>query len=649
MTAAKQLIWSEKECQAWATPAPMTISQWSDENRRLPGTSAEGGQWRTERAPYLRDIMDAPLDPEIEEITVTGPAQCGKTESVFNVIGYKVDVDPVPTLYITGRDEDCEDISNERLLPTFRGSPALNRHFTESVRDIKIGRIFKFDTMPVYFTGSQSAMGMASRAIGLLIGDETDKWPRYVGREGSPAKLAKRRGTTFPDFKVIWLCTLTTADGFIWISLNDSNMQRYWIPCPLCGRYFDPVFSNLKVDPPDLRDPEIIIKTECVYYKCNVCEGRIEQHHKTDMVAAGKWVPKGQFIDAAGKIAGKPHRGKRHTGFWIDGLISPWILWHRMLAEFFDAQDKEEMAPEVLREFRNQVLSQIHEESGRKIKQTEMDEHVGRFSRGTVPDWVLILVASGDYHEDERHMVRIDYEVRGFGYGMRNCVISSGSAANFSEFEDEVLLSPFPWEDGTANEKRPWLAVMCVFVDSGYKEDEVFDFCIKHPGLVFPTKGASGEQRTPIIASPMDRISDVRAKKYRGMQLFTIDTGFFKDRVTTWVSRPAGEQGSTEFYIEITDTRYFKDFCNEHKIRIRDKYGVPKWKWVPVSKGAKTHHLDTAVLATAAAHYKRVHILYGKDPNVKVERVAAAAMSRRPRRPARRPEGGGFLDDLPEI
>ncbi|MDD5327435.1 MAG: phage terminase large subunit family protein [Phycisphaerae bacterium] len=622
--AATKTIWSKEERQAWDTPAPTTVSQWADTNRMLPSTSAEHGQWRTDRAPYLRDIMDAFTDPEVEEITITGPAQCGKTEAVFNMIGYTVDVNPAPTLYVTGRDEDCENISTERLLPTFRDSPALSRHFTKHCRDIKIGRVFQFDTMPLYFTGSQSAMGMASRAIGVLACDETDKWPKYVGREGSPAKLAYRRGTTFPDFKVIYLCTLTTADGFIWISLNDSNMQRYWIPCPLCGRYFDPSFGNLKVDPPGLRDPEIIIKDECVYYECNVCAGHIEQHHKTDMVAAGKWVPRGQIIDAKGNIIGKPRRGKRHTGFWIDGLISPWILWHRMLAEFFEAQNKEEIAPEVLREFRNQVLSQIHEESGRKVSRSEMDEHKGQSSRGTVPDWVLILVAGADYHEDERHMIRIDYEVRGFGYGMRNCVVSSGSATNFDQLEDEVLLSPFPWEDGTLNEEKPWLPVVCMFVDSGFMEDRVFDFCMKYPGLVFPTKGASGEQRAPIVASAMERISDVRAKKYRGMQLFMIDTGFFKDRVTTWVSRPAGSPGSTEFYIEIPD-RYFKDFCNEHKIKIRDKYGQETWRWVPVSKGAKTHHLDTAVLAAAAAHYKRVHILYGRDPKVKVERRAAAA------------------------
>lgn len=42
-------------------PAPdITVSRWADENRRLRSESAaEHGEWRTDRAPYQRAIMDA--------------------------------------------------------------------------------------------------------------------------------------------------------------------------------------------------------------------------------------------------------------------------------------------------------------------------------------------------------------------------------------------------------------------------------------------------------------------------------------------------------------------------------------------------------------------------------------------------------------
>ena len=45
---------------AGARPDPLlTISQWADKYRTLSQrASSEPGQWRTDRTPYLREIMD---------------------------------------------------------------------------------------------------------------------------------------------------------------------------------------------------------------------------------------------------------------------------------------------------------------------------------------------------------------------------------------------------------------------------------------------------------------------------------------------------------------------------------------------------------------------------------------------------------------
>ena len=52
---------------AYATPPEMTVSQWADEYRVLsPEASAERGRWRTDRAPYQREILDAVGDARVE-------------------------------------------------------------------------------------------------------------------------------------------------------------------------------------------------------------------------------------------------------------------------------------------------------------------------------------------------------------------------------------------------------------------------------------------------------------------------------------------------------------------------------------------------------------------------------------------------------
>src|SRR3989304_6311199 len=78
-----------------APPPDLTVSQWADRYRKLSSeSSAEPGQWYTDRAPFQRGIMDAVNDPMIQGIWVMKSAQIGWTEILNNVIGYFIDQDP---------------------------------------------------------------------------------------------------------------------------------------------------------------------------------------------------------------------------------------------------------------------------------------------------------------------------------------------------------------------------------------------------------------------------------------------------------------------------------------------------------------------------------------------------------------------------
>jgi phage terminase large subunit GpA-like protein len=310
----KLSVWSDKEQLAWAPPPDMPVSGHADRFRYVP-YGAEPGPWQTSRAPYTRSIMDAYSDPEVEEITILGPAQCGKTESVFNMLCYTVDVDPVATMYVIAIDAEVPTISTDRLLPNFQKSPQLATHLTGKAWDIKQS-MFRFDRMPLYFTGAGSASTLASKAIGRLFLDETDKYDDFVGNEGHPAKLAYRRGTTFGDFKVVYLCTPTATDGFIHVSWNKSNRMKYHVPCRHCGGYQVLQFGRLKCYNQDAKEPDAILSNG-VYYECEVCAGKIEPSNQPWMLANGVWVPQGCRVANDKSLIGKPNRSKRHSGFWI--------------------------------------------------------------------------------------------------------------------------------------------------------------------------------------------------------------------------------------------------------------------------------------------------------------------------------------------
>ena len=57
-------------------PPDLTVSEWADLNRRLSSESAaEKGEWRTDRAPYQRAIMDAlsPAHPAETVVVMSAP------------------------------------------------------------------------------------------------------------------------------------------------------------------------------------------------------------------------------------------------------------------------------------------------------------------------------------------------------------------------------------------------------------------------------------------------------------------------------------------------------------------------------------------------------------------------------------------------
>ncbi len=92
-----------------APPPDLTVSQWADQNRRLSSESAaEKGEWRTDRAPYQRAVMDAmgPSSP-FETVVMMWAAQSGKSSLLENFLGYIIELDPGPVLLVEPREVDA--------------------------------------------------------------------------------------------------------------------------------------------------------------------------------------------------------------------------------------------------------------------------------------------------------------------------------------------------------------------------------------------------------------------------------------------------------------------------------------------------------------------------------------------------------------
>lgn len=105
----------------------LTVSEWADQHRKLSSrASAEPGQYRTARTPYLQEIMDAlsPRNPA-QRISFMKAAQVGAIEAGNNWVGFVIHHAPGPMLAVLPTVEMAKRTSRGRIDPLIEDSPAL--------------------------------------------------------------------------------------------------------------------------------------------------------------------------------------------------------------------------------------------------------------------------------------------------------------------------------------------------------------------------------------------------------------------------------------------------------------------------------------------------------------------------------------------
>lgn len=597
----KPSIWTDEVRKAWTLPEQLTVSQWADQSRVLGSDNAEPGPWHTDRTPYLRGIMDAFNDPLVEDITIMASTQCGKTESMMNMIGYAVDQDPAPTLLVMPRDDDAKSISSKRVIPMIFNSPALRDHLTWNNDDLTKMEI-SLDRMTIYFAGANSPAGLSQRPIRYLFLDEVDKYPAFSGKEADPIELASERTRTFWNRKRVRCSTPTTEEGYIFREYERSDMRKYYVPCPHCGKYQVLSWQQVKF-PEEKRDPDEIKAYRLAWYECAHCKGRITDSMKHKMLLVGRWIPEGVgegfMTDEDGNIVGD-FPMKSHVGFWINALYSPWLTFSDIAAKWLTSYDK----PELLMNFVNSWLAEPWRENLGKTKPAEVLARVQAYQAGTVPEDVIVLTGGIDVQKDHFYAV-----IRGWGYAQESWLIM---AARLESWEDVVRVM-FNTAYPSVNPNIDPLMVRLTCIDTGYRTSEAYEICRAWPDIARPTKGRDQLGGVPFRVSHLDKMPNGQAIP-GGINLYTLDTMYFKDKVARLFKNTAdGIMGGWHIY-ENPSEDYVKQICSEHKVLVRDKRTKRmREEWRPVSMHAANHYWDCEIGAAAAAEMLRVFSLTRND------------------------------------
>ena len=566
--------WFPEELKAFKPPERYTVSEWADNFRVLTSVSAEPGRWRTNRTPYLKEPMDRFTDPLIEKIVLCFGAQLGKTETELNMIGYALDQTSSPTMMVYPTDTIAKFASDKRVQPMIKSVKSINDKFDENSKLLELD--FNNGNYMV-LVGANSPSSLSSRSIKYLFFDEIDKYPAFAGKEADPIKLATERTKTFVDKKIVMVSTPTVESGNIWQAFMSANERRqYYVPCPHCGVSQTLKFKQIKW-PEEHNDNADMIR-DTAYYECEHCGERIYDKHKMEMLRSGEW-----------RAVNKSQSKIRSVSYHLSSIYSPWVTFGDVAYEFKNSKG----TPATLMNFINSWLAEPWKSSKTKSTQN-MEFTQSNYPCGVVPDKAVLLIASVDVQLDH-----FWWEVRAYAPGVKSYLIDYGQASTWEDLEEIIINREYPSEYGESRQ------VMKAGIDSGFRTDEVYQFCSRFPEVCIPVKGSSNHST---MAAPYTMTS-LEKGVVGGLKLYVLNTDYWKDFIFARMIRLADEDGTIHLYKECPQ-EYSDHLRSEEKQEIRNvKTGAVTVQWKPLTSHPVNHLLDTCTYNAAVADIAGVKYL----------------------------------------
>ncbi|MDA3732376.1 phage terminase large subunit family protein [Niameybacter massiliensis] len=551
-----------------APPKKMTISQWADENRMLSDeASAEKGKWNTDRAPYQREMMDSISDVRTEKTVIMCGIQLGKTEFLLNMLGYFIDIEPSPMMYVMPQLDLCKDFAKTRVMSMVRDTPCLTNKISDSSkRDGKNNTLMKmFPGGWLKIAGANSEASLRSAPLRVILMDEVDAYPPSAGTGGDPSQLADGRTSNFWNRKVVMVSSpLVKGESRIEFEYEESTQEEWHHKCISCGEY---VAITI-----DLFNPNNYTLT-CPY--CGSVHTEYEWKREK-----GKWIAK--------------YPERRTRGFHLTSFSSPWVPWDRLADEYVKAKKKEEL----MRVFVNTRLGLPYE----KAKEEQLDYEVIKDRRETyeaqVPDDVLVLTAGVDTQDN-----RLECEIVGWGVGEESWGIEykvfygdPGQKAVWDQLDD-YLQTTFRFKDGSG------IRVSCTCIDSGgHYTSDVYDFTkVREHRRIYAIKGKGG------VGIPLIYHQTYTKRNKAVLFILGVDDGkeMLQSRLKLeniggvndgYCHFPMGEEGE---YIRGYTEDYFKGLTSEVQVEEMTKRGK-KIYWEKKSTSIRNESLDVRNYAQAA-------------------------------------------------
>lgn len=576
---------------------PRAADEWAEENRVLPPGSPEPGPFRYTRTPYMVPVCKAFANPKYKRVTFVMGTQMGKSATMFNVIGWRLDDDPAPVIYIGPTQSNIDKVVEPKISEMFRECKSLDRKLKKEKGETSKHRK-NVGGVHLRLAWAGSATELASDSAALTLVDEIDRPSENASGEGSLEEIAEARGDAYADSKTGY--TATPTDGravreehektglLHWAPADDkqiaSPVWRLWqngtrhewmVPHldPDCREYFSPSSDLLWWPGKDTEDecsPSVASKQAKL--TCPHCGGLIDNSERMAMNAKGRPVAPGEYVNPrTGEVEGVADTEDNDSfSFLVSGLCSfsakkSYGFLAKKLLEAKNSGD-----PGKLMAVHNTGFGEVYAVAGEAPEWEEVYSLRHNYQTGTVPAGFEKLICTVDVQKN-----RIYYVVRAWRAGMSSRLVDFGEVYGDTD-------KPEIWSELDEFFEQEWdghkLALMGV--DAGYNTDEVFAFVRRHKTKA---RALMGFERLPKPFRQVKLEVDSRGKaRKHGDKRWDFDTHIAKSWVHTRVRWPKGKTGDWLLPADVSE-----EYC---KHIVSEEYDEESGKWKKVAK--RNDYLD---------------------------------------------------------
>jgi len=215
---------------AWRPPDRRPPWAWCEDHITSIPYSPIPGRFRSANSPWMREPMEALVDPRIRIVSIIAAIQSGKTSVGEFGLCHIIANHPGPTLWLDQTDDDAKDQSESRLQKLFDECQPVRALYPANRHKRRNTTIHFANGMTLWVLGAHNKTNLQRRSIRWLVCDETWRYPT-----GHMAE-AEARVTAFGWLgKCLFMSQGGEEDDDTHRKYETTDMREWTFACPHLG------------------------------------------------------------------------------------------------------------------------------------------------------------------------------------------------------------------------------------------------------------------------------------------------------------------------------------------------------------------------------------------------------------------------------